>query len=143
MAKLKTYTLAAAVALLAGADWFVADAPAGGDGGTNLKVGKATVTAAFREIEKDGKKETHVVVEVAGEETGKITVRLQETPFIPESRMMPRPKTRWTKDVELSKASTDLGAVTLKKMAGYAIEASSDGKTFVRLARQGAVELDE
>lgn len=142
MAKLKTYTLAAAIALLAGADWFVADAPAGGDG-DGFKVGKATVTAAFREIEKDGRKETHIVVEVAGEETGKVTVRLQETPFIPESRMMPRPKTVWSKDIEISRASTDLGVVELKKLAGYAIEASTDGKTFVRLARQGALEFDE
>ena len=148
MKAFKTWTLAAAVALLAGADWFAANAPADGKaGGASVQVGKATVTASLKTVEIDGRKETHAVLKVAGEGAGTITVRLQETKIRPEARMMPMPVTAWSKEIAIdsSKATEiDLGIFAEEALIRRTIQASVDGKTFVALLNSKAVKaIDE
>ncbi len=148
MKSLRTWTLATAIALLAGSDWFAANAPADGKaGGPSVTVGKATVTTSLKTIEVDGKKQTHAFLDIAGEGAGTITVRLQETKINPDARMMPRPVTAWSKEIAIDSAkstSIDLGIFVEEANVRRSIQAAVDGKTFVALLNsKGMKSLDE
>jgi hypothetical protein len=150
MNKTRTWTLAAIVGLLGAGDWFLAPLPADENAPPKpvLTVGNAVVTAAVRDVDAGGKKEPHLFLDLKGEGAGTIKVRFSSTTIIPESRMMPRPKILWEKEVALDSTrsgSVDLGAFAgepkapvlvpgyLPRQVIHTLAASADGKTYVSL----------
>ncbi len=143
MNKTRTWTLALLAGLLGAGDWFLAPLPADDNPASKpaLTVGNAAISAALREIEVDGKKESHLFLDLKGEGAGTLKVRLSGTPFNPMSRVMPMPKTLWEKDLAVDSAkskSIDLGA--LPDGNGnvlFTLAASADGKTYISLLNTG------
>ncbi len=132
--RVRMWAFSAALAFLAAADWFAAGAPAGGDNPAGLAVGKATVTAAVREVDRDGKKEKHFFLDVAGEGQGDIKVRLEETEGSPMSRVI-RLEAVWERSVAIdaAKGAVDLGAVPPEEDPSRRLSACADGKKWVLL----------
>lgn len=149
MDKTRTWTLALVVGLLGAGDWFPAPLPADDNPASKpvLTVGSAAVSAALREVEVDGKKVSHVFLELKGEGAGTLKVRLTGTSFRTESRMPPRPRTVLEKDIAVDSAkskSIDLGALPdVKGSVTYGLAASADGKTFVSLLNPSPQNLIE
>ena len=102
--------------ILAATDWFVpvGTADQEGEKPPSVQVSGVEVTAKVVEVETEAGKETHAVLVLAGDGAGSLKVRLQEMPFSPMSRMMPTPKTLWSRDVAFDTKTgreIDLGVV--------------------------------
>lgn len=139
MNRTRIWTLAVLAGLLGTGDWFLSPLPADDNPAPKpaLTVGNAAVSAAVREIEENGKKAKHLFLDLAGEGAGTLKVRLAGTSFQPESRMLPRPRTLWEKDIAVDSAksrSIDLGELPgIKGNVRFTLAASADGKTYVSL----------
>ena len=135
----RTWTLALLAGLIGAGDWFLAPLPADDNPASKpaLKVGDATVSAALREVDVDGKKEKHLFLDLKGEGAGTIKVRLAGTPFEPMSRRIPMPKVIWEKSIAVDTGkspSIDLGALPgIQGNTLHVLSASTDGQTYVSL----------
>lgn len=139
MNRTRIWTLAVLAGLLGAGDWFLSPLPADDNPASKpaLTVGNAAVSAALREVDEDGKKAKHLFLDLTGEGAGTLKVRLQHTNSNRASRVLPRPRILWEKDIAVDSArskSIDLG--TLPEIKGdvfFTLAASADGKTYVSL----------
>lgn len=148
MNDIRMWTLGVAIALLASSD--PADGiepPAHEKHALEMKIGKASIRAVEREIEKDGKKQLHTFLEVSGDLKTKVSISLYETSIRPMSRVMPMPRLAWKRDIAIDSQkcrSVDLGVLAASPGSTHReLQASTDGKSHVTLLRKVTVMTSE
>jgi len=98
-----------------------------------MPVGKATITVVEREVTCDGKRQLHTFATVDGDLKATVRFTFQETTIRPMSRVMPRPKPIWQRDIAIDTSksrSIDLGVLAKpsSKNSYRALTGSVDGK---------------
>lgn len=138
MDKIRAWTFAVLVAVLATGEWFAAPLPADDPARPlgELAVGNLRVTGAWREVDHGGRAERHAFLQVSGSGRGTVTIRVHETSASPMSRVAPSLAYWPPQTIALDETSTqgvDLGALAEKEGVYLVVLASADGRTFVPL----------